>query len=191
MPDRNLRETSEIPQLPSAKTVSPPPQKDKTFGFPFFFTFFIMFFTWIILSGKLDLFHLSLGVISCFLVAFFSSDFLLSSEQYHKLPGVWFRFIRYLPWLLYQILVANIHIFYLACHPRMMELLDPQIMEFKSRLKSDIARVTLANSITLTPGTITVYASIYGTVRFHVIDIKSGKTLPWVMDARVSEIFGE
>lgn len=96
-----------------------------------------------------------------------------------------------MPWLLYQILVANIHVFYLACHPRMMELLDPQIMEFKSRLKSDIARVTLANSITLTPGTITVYASIYGTIRFHVIDIKSGKTLPWVMDARVSEIFGE
>jgi multicomponent Na+:H+ antiporter subunit E len=191
LPERNSKENSETPQLPSVKINSPLQQKVKTFGFPFFFTFFLMFFTWIILSGKFDRFHLSLGVISCFLVAFFSNDFLLSSEQYQNLPRVWFRFIRYIPWLLYQIMVANIHIFYLVCHPRMMELLDPQIMEFKSRLKSDIARVTLANSITLTPGSITVYASIYGTIRFHVIDIKSGKTLPWVMDARVSEIFGE
>ena len=45
---------------------------------------------------------------------------------------------------------------YLTFHPRMMELIDPRIIEFDSRLTSDLARTTFANSITLTPGTITV-----------------------------------
>ena len=54
-----------------------------------------------------------------------------------------------------------------------------------------MALVTLANSITLTPGTITIYVSSYGNISFHVIDIESGKTLPWIMESRVAEIFGE
>ncbi|MBW2366517.1 MAG: Na+/H+ antiporter subunit E [Deltaproteobacteria bacterium] len=150
-----------------------------------------MFVVWIVLSGKFDAFHLGLGIASSFMVAFISGDLLITVKQANKLPGIWLRFIRYVPWLMYQILVANFYVLYLALHPRMMALIDPQIIVFKSRLNSDIARVTLANSITLTPGTITVYASIYGNMHLHVIDVKSGKALPWIMDARVAEIFGE
>ena len=103
---------------------------------------------------------------------------------------VWLRFLRYIPWLLFQVFVANIHVMYLAFHPRMMDLIDPSIVRFKSRLKSDLALVTLANSITLTPGTITVYISVYGEVTFHMIDAESGQALPWIMDVRISEVFG-
>lgn len=150
-----------------------------------------MFGIWLLLSGKFDLFHISLGLASCFLVAFFSADLLLPFPNPGRMPGIWFRFVRYVPWLLYQVLVANIHVMYLVFHPRMKEAIDPQIMNFKSRLKSDMALVTLANSITLTPGTITIYISVFGDVTFHVIDIESGKTLPFIMEARVAEIFGE
>ncbi|MFC1799126.1 Na+/H+ antiporter subunit E, partial [Thermodesulfobacteriota bacterium] len=132
----------------------------------FILTFVIMFVVWILLSGRFDLFHLSLGVISCLIVSAFAGKLLFPSPDVKKLPGLWFRFIRYIPWLIYQVFVANIHVMYLCFHPKMMELIDPRIVTMKSRLKSDLALVTLANSITLTPGTITVYASTFGEVAF-------------------------
>ncbi len=64
------------------------------------------------------------------------------------------RFIKYIPWLLKQILLANIHVAALVLRPRMP--INPQIVTFKSKLETDISTVTLANSITLTPGTITI-----------------------------------
>ncbi len=178
-------------QSDSGPERSSAPSRSSRFSASFFITFFIMFGIWLLLSGKLDVFHLSLGVICCFIVAFVSSDLLLPSPEIKAMPGLWFRFIKYIPWLLYQVFVANIHVMYLIFHPRMLELIDPRIMEFKSRLTSDMALVTLANSITLTPGTITIYISIYGDVTFHVIDIESGKTLPFIMESRVAEIFQE
>ncbi len=158
---------------------------------PHILTFIIMFSVWILLSGKFDRFHVSLGIISCALVSVFGSELLFPDLKIKELPIVWFRFIRYVPWLLYQVLVANIHVMYLAFHPKMIDLIDPQIIVFRSRLKSDLALVTLANSITLTPGTITVYVSIFGEVTVHSIDVESGQSLPWIMDARIAEIFGE
>lgn len=157
----------------------------------FLITFVIMFGIWILLSGKFDIFHISLGLVSCFLVAYFSWDHLFQDPKIGSIPGTWLRFIRYIPWLIYQILVANIHVLYLVFHPRTREVIDPRIMRFSSRLQSDMALVTLANSITLTPGTITVYISVFGEVTFHVIDIESGKTLPFIMEAKVAEIFKE
>lgn len=154
-------------------------------------TFLIMFSVWVLLSGRFDFFHITLGVLSCSIVSLYSWRFLFPSSDLKGLPKLWFRFIRYIPWLLYQILVANVHVMYLALHPNMMELIDPKIIIFRSRLKSDMALVTLANSITLTPGTITVYITTFGDVAFHVIDVESGKSLPWIMDARIAEIFGE
>ncbi len=167
------------------------PSRRSRFSTSFFVTFVIMFGIWLLLSGKFDLFHISLGVISCLMVAFLSADLLLPYPKIGKMPGLWLRFVRYIPWLLYQVFVANIHVMYLVFHPRMMELIDPRIMRFKSRLKSDMSLVTLANSITLTPGTITIYISVYGNVTFHVIDIESGKSLPFIMEARIAEVFDE
>ena len=101
------------------------------------------------------------------------------------------RFVGYIPWLLYQILLANIHVFYLTFHPRMMELIDPQIIIFESRLKSDIARTTFANSVTLTPGTITVNVTTRGKFAVHCINEKSGQPLPGVMEAKIAKVFKE
>jgi len=73
----------------------------------------------------------------------------------------------------------------------MMELIDPRIIKFRSRLKSDLALVTFANSITLTPGTITVYISLDGDFKVHAIDKASGEPLPGEMEARIARAFGE
>ena len=169
----------------------PPEKKPRKSKIPFIFTFCISFATWCILSGRFDVFHLVLGVVSCLIVAYFSADMILSSPYIRRFPLVWLRFLRYIPWLLFQVFVANIHVMYLALHPRMKDLIDPRIVRFKSRLKSDLALVTLANSITLTPGTITIYISVYGDVTFHMIDIESGQSLPWIMDVRIAEVFGQ
>ena len=64
--------------------------------------------------------------------------------------------------------------FFLAFHPRMMELIDPHIIEFNSKLTSDISRTTFANSITLTPGTITVNVTALGKFSVHCIDTEPG-----------------
>lgn len=154
-------------------------------------TFFVLFCLWVILSGKFDLFHLSLGVISCLLVTLFSKDLLFPEPRTARSFGTWIRFIRYIPWLLYQIFVANLRVLYLVFHPKMMDLIDPQIFRFQSRLKGDLSLVTFANSITLTPGTITVYVSINGTFTVHALDKKSREGLPGEMERRIAKTFGE
>jgi multicomponent Na+:H+ antiporter subunit E len=122
----------------------------------YIYTFLIMFGFWILLSGKFDPFHLTLGVLSSALVAFLSSDILMHDTKKNDRLEVAFRLISYIPWLIYQIVLSTIHVAFLALHPKMLDQIDPTIVTFKTKLKSSVARVALANSITLTPGTITI-----------------------------------
>jgi multicomponent Na+:H+ antiporter subunit E len=150
-----------------------------------------MFAIWVVLSGKFDGFHLSLGIVSCGIVAYLSSDLLFSPQRKKGLLAQWGRFIAYTPWLLVQVFKASFHVTYLVFHPRMMDLIDPKIIKFRSRLHSDLALVTFANSITLTPGTITVYVSIDGDFKVHAIDPASGDPLPGEMEAKIAQAFSE
>jgi multicomponent Na+:H+ antiporter subunit E len=152
--------------------------------------FVILFFFWIVFSGRFDLFHLTLGVISCAIVTLFTGD-LIPELGGRDLLTSWVRFGRYVPWLLGQILLANLHILRLVFHPRMMEQIDPRIHRFRSSLSSELSIVTFANSITLTPGTITVSVSTRGDFKVHAIDEFSGSALPGAMEARIKEAFGE
>lgn len=157
----------------------------------FIITFLVMMCMWIIFSGKFDSFHLSLGVISCLIVAYLSSDQLITDTTFRKIPVIWGGFILYFPWLLWQIVLANIHVLKLVYNPDMMQKINPQLIHFKSRLKVDMALVTFANSITLTPGTITVSLSVLGDFTVHAIDNPSAEPLPGEMEDRSGRIFGE
>ncbi len=157
----------------------------------FTLTFLICFATWIVLSGRFDIFHISLGVIASGIVAFLSYNILVSRRGLEHLPRQWLGFIVYIPWLIYQVFLANIHVMYLVFHPRMIELIDPRIIRFKSTLKKPMSLFIFANSITLTPGTITVYVSITGEYTVHVIDEQSGNALPGEMEERVAHLMGE
>ncbi len=153
----------------------------------YIYTFLIMFGFWIMLSGKFDLFHLTLGVLSSALVSFLSADLLMFKEGKNRLvTGV--RFLMYLPWLLYQIVLSTLHVTFLALHPRMKDQIDPTIVTFKTKLKTNIAKVALANSITLTPGTITV--RIEDQVFYvHAISRKAAAGLPGEMEDRLARVF--
>jgi len=100
------------------------------------------------------------------------------------------RFIKYLPWLIYQIVLANVHVAKVALHPKMNDLIDPHIIRFKTKLKRDISLVTFANSITLTPGTITILIRD-GYYLVHSLDMKVAGDLPGEMEERVAHIFME
>lgn len=154
-------------------------------------TFFIMFVIWIVFSGKFDPFHLSLGIISSLIVSLLSADLLFTGDRIRKMPSLYSEFIKYMPWLIYQIILANFHVMKVVLHPKMMDLIDPQIITFKSSLEDEVALVTFANSITLTPGTITVSVSNLREFSVHALDSHSGDPLPGEMEERVGRIFGE
>jgi multicomponent Na+:H+ antiporter subunit E len=156
---------------------------------PFALTFVIMALFWILFSGKFDPFHISLGLASCLIVAALNHRFLFVSGMELKLLIHWVRFTGYIPWLFYQIFLANLRVLYLVLHPRMLDLIDPKIIQFDSILKRDIPRTTFANSITLTPGTITVHVSVMGKFSVHCIDDKSGESLPGAMQMRIDKVF--
>ena len=163
----------------------------KRFGATFILSFVILFALWIIFSGRFDGFHITLGLISSAIVAVFSGDLLFTSDEPWGILRLWFRMLAYIPWLLYQIFLANLHVMYLVFHPKMMDLINPQIIEFDSQLKDDFARTTFANSITLTPGTITVNVTVLGRFSVHCIDDKSGQSLPGDMELKIAKVFRE
>ena len=176
---------------------TPPPhagRKKVDNGFrlvPFAVTFAVMMTTWVALSGKLDIFHLSLGVISCVIVSLFSSDLLITATTFKGMPGLWLRFFLYLPWLIKEIVLANLHLLKLVFHPRLLDEINPKLIQFRSRMGDDMGLVTFANSITLTPGTITVSLSVFGDYVVHAIDDASAEPLPGEMEKRVATVFGE
>ena len=167
------------------------PTKYRLGPVPFLLTFLVLFVFWLVFSGKFDSFHLILGIASCVIVSALSTDLFFSAPIDRGLLGCWVRFGRYIPWLLYQVFLANLHVLYLTFHPRMLEKIDPHITTFDSHLKSDIARTTFANSITLTPGTITVSVNVMGGFSVHCIDRSSGQALPGEMERRVGVVFKE
>ena len=58
--------------------------------------------------------------------------------------------------MLYQILLSNLHILKLALSPGDLPEVQPRLVRIRTGLKTDFAKWFLANSITLTPGTITI-----------------------------------
>jgi len=185
--EKNRNDQSESSLGDDMKTRS----ESKKFGGGFFLVFATLFVTWLLLSGRLDRFHIVLGLVSCLIVATLSADLVFPALDFKNIPAIWLRFVFYIPWLLYQMARANLHVMYLVFHPRMRDLIDPKIIKFKSKLKSDLSLTTFANSITLTPGTITVVVTEDGDFEVHCIDRHSGESLPGQMEERIAKVFGE
>lgn len=137
----------------------------------FTITFLVLVGFWILLSGRFDFFHLTLGIICSLLVAYLSHDLLFFNVRLGDFRNRIKRFIQSAPWFLGQIFSANLHVAYLALSPKMP--IDPQIIRFQTKLESDISWVAMANSITLTPGTITM-------------DIRDGEFFVHAIDKKVA-----
>jgi multicomponent Na+:H+ antiporter subunit E len=113
----------------------------------------VLFGLWVVLSGKLDLFHLSVGVITVAAVAW--QQYLLQPMRKAGEPRLGFLpVLFYLPWLLWQMILSSLFVARLILRDR--DQVDPQVLVFRSDQPSVVHHVILANSITLTPGTLTV-----------------------------------
>ena len=118
---------------------------------------------WVGLSGKLDSLFLTAGIISAAVVLFVTEaifhprdplGFEHPPSRFSWLAGTIFRLAVYFPLLLWEIALANVHVARLVLDPRMP--ISPSLVEFESPLRTEASNAVLANSITLTPGTVTV-----------------------------------
>lgn len=154
--------------------------------------FLLLLITWIVLSGLIDPFHIGLGVISSALVAWLSSDLLFedrSAKSIHRLKQL-ARLPGYLIWLLWQIVLANIHVLRISFSPKINDQIQPQIVRFRSGLETDFENYVLAQSITLTPGTVTLDID-KDVFTVHAISDHAAKGLVSSMAQRVKNVFAE
>ena len=108
---------------------------------------------WLGLSGHYTPLLLSVGAASILLSVILSGRLgLLDREGAPYLST--FGLLAYLPWLLKEIFVANIAVIR-ACLRADLDI-EPALVKVKTSCESDLAKTLFANSITLTPGTITV-----------------------------------
>ncbi len=156
----------------------------------FVLTSIIMFVFWLLLSGEFHFILIFSGIVSSLFVAYISHDLLIGKANIRFSTVRILRFFRYLPWLLKQVALANIDLVYRTLHPRMP--IDPQVIRFDTALKSDIGIAILANSITLTPGTVTIAASEGGQFIVHAIAKEPAEDLlAGEMQAKVKRMEGE
>lgn len=112
----------------------------------------ILFAFWLALSGHYTPLLLGFGVASCLLVVYLSHRMYLIDEEGVPIQAA-FRVMLYLPWLLKEILIANIEVARVILSRDMK--ISPRMVTFHGSQQTDLGRFVYANSITLTPGTIT------------------------------------
>lgn len=109
---------------------------------------------WLLLSGKYYNPQLwILAIISCGLSTAICVRMRIVDDESQPVRGLlsWFA---YLSWLMLQIAKANVDVARVVWSPKLS--IDPQMIELDHDLRTSLGRVTYANSITLTPGTVTV-----------------------------------
>jgi multicomponent Na+:H+ antiporter subunit E len=112
----------------------------------------ILFGFWLALSGHYTPLVLGFGVGSCALVVYLAQRMVLVDPEGVPLH-VAGRFLLYFPWLLKEIFIANIEVARVILDPKLP--ISPRMVVFHGSQQTDLGRVIYANSITLTPGTIT------------------------------------
>ena len=144
------------------------PTSEKVKGFAWLLV--ISFALWLALSSKLDLPELISGGVVCLIISFFGVHVYSNlGLPPLSIKRILFSMI-YIIVLLWEIIKANLDVAYRVLHPKMP--IKPGIVVIKTSLKSDIGKLILANSITLTPGTFTLDV-IGDNLLIHWINVKT------------------
>ena len=140
---------------------------------------------WLLLSGFFSPFFLSLAAVCCALVVYIALRMDVIDQEGHPIQISW-RLIPYLPWLAWQIVRANLDV-----TRRVFSLdIDPVLRWVPASQRTDLGTVIYANSITLTPGTVSTDVEP-GRIRVHALsgdgiaELEKGE-----MDARVHDVEG-
>lgn len=117
--------------------------------------YLFFFLMWIIFNGNITLEIVLFGLVIAAAIYAFACAFLdYSIKKDLLLMKKSLRLLQYAVVLVWEIIKANAAVMHMILSPRFQN--EPVIIHFKTDLKTKTARVLLANSITLTPGTITV-----------------------------------
>ncbi len=109
------------------------------------------FVVWLLLSGHFDALLLACGLLSCVLVVWIARRMdVVDREGFPlHLSG---RALVYWPWLLVQIVRANLAVARIVLDPALP--VSPTLLRLRCSQRTDLGRAVYANSITLTPGTV-------------------------------------
>lgn len=140
---------------------------------------------WLLLSGQSQLLFLSLGLLSVVVVVLIARRMDVLDPEGHPVHLARLIFL-YWPWLVKEIIKANIDTARLILDPRLP--ISPTVIAVTATQRSDVGRVTYANSITLTPGTVTLAVedgafSVHALTRDMAAGVESGD-----MDRRVTAL---
>lgn len=147
----------------------------------------ILFAFWLLLSGYFVPFLLTMGVLSAIAVAWLGQRMDLVDHEGHPVQLSW-RLIFYWPWLFKEILISAWSVSRVIVNPRLP--VSPTLVRAKTSQKTTVGLVTYANSITLTPGTISVDVKP-GEILVHALTREAAEgLLEGEMDRRVTRFEG-
>lgn len=150
-----------------------------------------LFGVWLLWSGHYTIEHtlvLVLGIVSCLAVVAIVRRMRIVDSEGHPihLAG---RALVYVPWLLLAIFRSNIDVALRILNPRLP--VSPTLIRTRATQKTALGKVIYANSITLTPGTVSVDVE-NGLVLVHALSRESAEELvDGEMDRRVTAVEGE
>lgn len=146
--------------------------------------FLLLIGFWLLLSGQFESsFLIGSGVLSCALAVFCCHRLQLMNEIYQPVESLP-SFLFYLPWLIWQIILASLDVTRRSWGAA--EAIQPRFVKVPVALRHPLAQTLLANSITLTPGTVTVdVAEDYYLIHALTDDAEAG-VLDGSMEKRVS-----
>lgn len=146
-----------------------------------------LFGFWLALSGHYTPLLLGFGIGSCALVVYLSHRMGVIDAEGVPLHAA-LRMLAYLPWLLKETLVANIQVAKVILDPKLE--ISPRMVHFQGSQKTDLGRAIYANSITLTPGTITtgVHGNEFEIHALRAADLETDEEQ--AMDVRCSWVEG-
>ncbi|MFW6137955.1 MAG: Na+/H+ antiporter subunit E [Spirochaetota bacterium] len=139
----------------------------------FLYLFIFLIIIWLALTSSFHWQEITAGIVISLVLSF------ILSKTYLKLglPPLNIKriavFVVYILVLFREIIIANVDVAYRVIHPKMP--IKPGVVVIKTALKQDIAKMILANSITLTPGTFTLDI-VDDTLLIHWINVKTENT---------------
>lgn len=113
-----------------------------------------LFVGWLLFTGTLSLYSLLAGFFFSLLIGLLTYSLFIHEKEADRralLPRV-HLLVVYIALVIFKMYVASFKVLFNVIHGD----INPRIVHFRTRVKADLARVLLANSITLTPGTITL-----------------------------------
>jgi multicomponent Na+:H+ antiporter subunit E len=144
-----------------------------------------LFGVWLVISGRYDFYHVIIGFLAACGVAWLNTGY--SHSAFHQFP--WVRAVVYIPWLFLRIVQSSLHLTKLILSPSLP--IKPKLISYRSHFQHQGAMVLLGNSVTLTPGTITV--EVDGNhLLVHAIDEAAGEDLTsGLIERKLAVVFQE